>query len=567
MHYFYTSIIFLFTSLTLSAQLEPDFVSRIANRYNGGSLFSELRYLRPVAGPDGSVYVVGRAGAGFSYDLVLGQDELPVEGRRGDYYFVAKFSAAGDAVWGHRFTGDGAAAASDHNTPRIVASPDGGLFLLSYTRGYITFGTDTLSNTTGQNRLLIAKISDSGNLEYTHFLPSTTNEFFTVRLARNGDLLISGRADDFRLRLGDASTTFSSDPAFFVARIAPVSGTVRWLRGIDATQEWLGVGTAYGLLETRSGDVVVSLSPAGPAFLIRGCRPSGKFGLRVARLNGDDGSIQWVKRVMEHDFGYFSDVAENQHGDLYLVGGAGGLLNAENGETIVADLNICNDRTGFLLKLYPDGEVNDLLPYPDGFLPVDIVMQSNGAYALAGGTNGVVPPGVDQPEQRQQMRRYDSYDNLVQTTNLPAVSFFNNPSYLAMSSGADDNSVLISGRYDMAEDLHQMVYDDVPFAEFIFFVARYSLPDLPDDRPEVREEDILLFPNPTAGFINLHTPGGRTAGWQVLLTDITGRLIDTERLRVDRSQQTFDLSALPAGIYHLTLQDEQRRITRRVVVR
>jgi hypothetical protein len=567
MHYFYTTIIFLFVSFSLSAQLEPDFVSRIANRYNGGNSFSALRHLSPVAGPDGSVYVVGRNGTGSSYDLVLGEDELLAEGRQRDYYFVAKFNAEGDVVWGRRFTGDGASAASDHNTPRIVASPDGGLLLLSYTRSQIMLGTDTLSNTTGQRRLMIAKISDSGTLEYTHFLPSTTNDFFAVRLARNGDLLISGRADDFRLRLGDASTTFTSNPAFFVARIAPTNGTVRWLRGIDATQEWLSVGTAYGLLETRSGDVVVSLSPAGPAFSIWGCRPSGKFGLRVARLNGDDGSVQWVKRVMEHDFGYLSDVVENPHGDLYLVGRAGGLLNAENGETIVANPNICNDRTGFLLKLYPDGEVNDLLPFPDGFLPVNIVMQSNGAYALAGDTDGVRASGVDRPGQRFQLRHYDRYDNRTQTTALPASGFTQFPSDLTMTSGTNGNSVLISGRYDMAADPHQMVYNDVTFAEFIFFVARYSLPDLPDDGPEVREEDIVLFPNPTAGFINLHTPGGRTAGWQVLLTDITGRLIDTERLRVDRSQQTFDLSTLPPGVYHLTLQDEQRRITRRVVVR
>jgi hypothetical protein len=71
--------------------------------------------------------------------------------------------------------------------------------------------------------------------------------------------------------------------------------------------------------------------------------------------------------------------------------------------------------------------------------------------------------------------------------------------------------------------------------------------------PNDLNEQISIYPNPAARFINVACPTKQTVGYMEIM-DLNGKLIRQERYRPGRSNQ-IDISTVPAGVYVLQIKD------------
>jgi hypothetical protein len=75
---------------------------------------------------------------------------------------------------------------------------------------------------------------------------------------------------------------------------------------------------------------------------------------------------------------------------------------------------------------------------------------------------------------------------------------------------------------------------------------------------EAQDKSILVYPNPTTGKVMMDLTSGVVFS-SATVADLTGKLLLSSDL------PTLDISALPAGVYHLTIQTNQGRVLRRLI--
>jgi PKD repeat protein len=80
-----------------------------------------------------------------------------------------------------------------------------------------------------------------------------------------------------------------------------------------------------------------------------------------------------------------------------------------------------------------------------------------------------------------------------------------------------------------------------------------------------RDAVFSVYPNPSEGLFELNT-GEARSDWKVDITTVVGKLILSE-YQSGHSIKTYDLRAWGAGLYFITLSQEGRTVTKKVVVR
>ena len=81
--------------------------------------------------------------------------------------------------------------------------------------------------------------------------------------------------------------------------------------------------------------------------------------------------------------------------------------------------------------------------------------------------------------------------------------------------------------------------------------------------PEVR-----VFPNPNAGVFSVKFVNAETGVYTMRLTSLTGQLISNRVINITGSQQEqFDISNLGAGIYFLSIENNEKQALHKVIVR
>ena len=80
-----------------------------------------------------------------------------------------------------------------------------------------------------------------------------------------------------------------------------------------------------------------------------------------------------------------------------------------------------------------------------------------------------------------------------------------------------------------------------------------------------------VFPNPSSvGYINVNISNSAGVHSEGLIEvfDITGRIVNTERVNVEAQQQLqIETSNMPAGMYSISYTTNQTRITERFMVK
>ena len=78
---------------------------------------------------------------------------------------------------------------------------------------------------------------------------------------------------------------------------------------------------------------------------------------------------------------------------------------------------------------------------------------------------------------------------------------------------------------------------------------------------------VRLFPNPTAGLLNLSISGAQASKATVRVNNLLGATVITKRLNLNGTvQEQIDLSGQAPGTYFVTIQLNDRIATERVVL-
>jgi len=114
------------------------------------------------------------------------------------------------------------------------------------------------------------------------------------------------------------------------------------------------------------------------------------------------------------------------------------------------------------------------------------------------------------------------------------------------------------------EDLRALGYNSAQYIHTIYQAMNLAYADRDfyyGDPPS--PEELGLYPNPADGQVSVDLGGIRSGSWRI--TDITGKVVSTGLLPATDKPQ-FDVTALPPGIYVLTLVADESRSSGRFAI-
>ncbi|MCY1070622.1 SBBP repeat-containing protein [Nannocystis sp. RBIL2] len=151
--------------------------------------------------------------------------------------FLAKFSPAGDLLWGKRFGEAGDQGGADYG---LAVTPAGHIVLAGDFAGAIDFGGGLLENVTATNDLFLVELTGDGDHVWSKSFHGGDALIGTKNLvlADNGDILITGFFFT-SLELGGAPLIADDKADAFVARFTPTGAHV-WSRRFGGSDYQLG---------------------------------------------------------------------------------------------------------------------------------------------------------------------------------------------------------------------------------------------------------------------------------------------------------------------------------------
>lgn len=85
-----------------------------------------------------------------------------------------------------------------------------------------------------------------------------------------------------------------------------------------------------------------------------------------------------------------------------------------------------------------------------------------------------------------------------------------------------------------------------------------------DCHPDIRDLTISVYPNPTDGWVSVHSPGNTSLGIRIF--DQAGRYVGSYKQETLVGERlNFSIDELPAGVYHLIVETEFGNYSRRVI--
>ena len=75
-------------------------------------------------------------------------------------------------------------------------------------------------------------------------------------------------------------------------------------------------------------------------------------------------------------------------------------------------------------------------------------------------------------------------------------------------------------------------------------------------------QTVLVFPNPTDGIVNIHSPNAYIKGLEVF--DIRGRRF-SESIKDDKNGHTIHLELLETGVYFVKISTEKGEVTKKLI--
>jgi hypothetical protein len=86
------------------------------------------------------------------------------------------------------------------------------------------------------------------------------------------------------------------------------------------------------------------------------------------------------------------------------------------------------------------------------------------------------------------------------------------------------------------------------------------------DRPDIFIPDIMIYPNPTAGYLNIQFLEGHAVEVEITLTNQTGQTALIKRIPVSEGYAGLNISSLNKGIYYITIRSDSYIKTEKLVL-
>lgn len=503
-----------------------------------------------VVDPFGNSYSCGFASGGGGFRLSIGEEPIPAEGLNYQKFYVSKVDKEGNPDWMIRFSGVHRSSNSYYNIPRVLSRSDGGVFLVSMVRDTIKFGSQVLIDVPSSPSLLLANINLNGQIVDYSILSTNLDQITSAEIAQNGDIILAGRFRDANVFIGERTMLNPVNPSFFLARISPF-GVVKWLNSILPKENWLFVGHAQ-IAELSDGAIVATFSPATYNTRIWNC-PESPGVIAMIKVDGASGQLIWQEEILSIEYGQVTSLEERPNGDLYLVGGFGGQLVLNNGESFTAlDRNeSCGILKSFLVKITTSGAVYDGFISGNNFYVHEILSLPNGNYVIGGlqlkdteetNTTNTLQRGL-------VLKLFNQKDQMIHAENIT----INSIEAILDLKNFDENSILASARFN--NNFLEEEFDRSGIFDASLFMARVTL-DIEDNATtDTASSDFELFPNPTSGLLNLKLDNAIFGDRPLRIFDTFGREVWALPALGERTQFFIDLSPLPAGIYFIQLGD------------
>jgi len=431
--------------------------------------------------------------------------------------FVAKFSPAGDRLWGTYFgqddVGDGVAIDASNNIILAGTTVDSGMGTPGVFRSWYSYAQDSVD-------MFVAKLSPSGTKTwFTYFGGRGQEGCSGIAVDPLGNILVIGTTTSDS---GIATTgAFQTELGYtFVAKFTAMGG-LDW-----GTYFGKGQGdNIYGVAADPDGNVAItggfSSSVADAGMATSGVYQTSWATMYVAKFS-PSGSRTWCTYYGNSASGYMGGIAADNNGDFFFTGQIGrpslgfwldsGI--ATSGAYQTEDNFV--GQTSFLTELSPMGGVL----YATYF----------GGYW--GGTQGKA-----------------------------VCAFFPGLVYL-MGTTMDSSGIATSGAYQTVwTGYHVTGFGDAFLAKFDF------------DKSGIEEShsgpiSIALYPNPAQGQIILTASGLSPGAVTYSVYDITGNKVNTNILYPlsGNLNKEIDVSGYAKGVYYIELVQGDKRSVQKLVV-
>lgn len=505
----------------------------------------------------GNSYITGifRDTINFGTITLLGNSFVPANYTD---MFVAKYDASGNVLWAKM-----ASAIVDDGGFAICADNSGNVYVGGYFNKNgsnpttMTFGALPPISCTGWDDIFLVKYDASGTEQWAKAIGGGSNDYAYDLVADNaGSVYMTGKFEG-SVNFGTATLSSSGWGDVYVAKFDVSNGNNLWAVKAGGS----GDDCAYGLERDGAGNLYItgffrSTCTFGSAGSVSSSGVEDAF---IAKLD-PNGTFLWVKKgggsLKDEGRGVVIDGA----GSVYITGTVGG--NATFNTTTLTsnggfDVFIAKyDASGNLTWAMGEGGVGNDKAF-------GICRDSQGGVYISGsfeqtatfGTNTIVVQGISDVFTA----KYDPNTG----SNVWAIP-----------GGAEDEDASHGIGIDASDDLYIAGY----FRTQAFFGTQLTASVLDEvfvvkidnalsvEDIEANSIYVSVYPNPASTIVNVNVSEEFfTKGSTYEIKDIAGKVVAAEKL--SSAQTAIDLSALPAGVYLLSVITDKGTAVKQVIKR
>ena len=443
-------------------------------------------------------------------------------------FFISKQDSSGNLIWIKSFGGF-----DDVEIEDISVNNDNKIFICGTFEGNILLDSILLSNTSGKNAFL-AKLDSNGNLEWAKNFESSDDveansieiDFYKNKLSFLAEYESSVQFDSINLiSFGNKSLLFSR---------FNLNGTCDWFREISSQDEIKAnclrhdsIGNIY-CYGTFDGNIffqntILSNSSDKDIFLIK---------------TDTSGSLVWTKTVGGSD-----DVEASRFfirdTNLFIIGTFSGTANFQN-----TSISSFGDEDGFLASISLENNESwvSSINSSDDVSPSDIYVDSeNNIYIIGSIESDTYFDNIftqNSSDEDLFICKYDIFGNaqwvksVGGTNDIEGKTIYSNTKKELIFSGNFEGSAFFDSITISALD------------EKDGFFGKLTLDSFNISNMPIKEEKLMVFPNPTDNLIKLEIEN-YNGSFDAELYDFTGKLLETT------NKTAIRLADYPLGIYLL----------------
>jgi hypothetical protein len=473
----------------------------------------------------------------FNHTIIFGSDTLSDSVGA---TFLAMFDSSANPVWAKAFGGD--------NTLEINSSAlddSGHIYLAGSLRGIAIFGNDTVINS-GSENLFLGKFDSNGNLLWYNQASGGMGNIAYGVAVNDSKVYITGNYDT-SVTIGTTFLPGGPGNNIFVAQYdmngnnlwarASSSSTTAVVNGIACDQNGNACITGYFRNSLTFGTHTITAPAIGGASVL-------------LVQYGDTGNILWAKNSGGFpSSGYSKSIVSDLSGNYYCAGYFDSQIMIFENDTLTSagsyDMFITKfDNSGNLIWAKREGGTD----YDEGDA---INVDRNGNAYVTGFFKGFVQFGstfLSGPNQELYVVKFDSSGNLLWATS--ATGSLNERGF---GIGLDlYNHIFISGDFTSPHSTFGSLMitntDQFTGSGDIFFARLGESPTGIDDPQQYKNNNLIVFPNPSSGYIQLQVnyPVNST----LMIYTIDGRLV--KEIELDNNRIELNL---PPSIYFLQLKN------------